>query len=415
MIKILKEDKRLLLSYTEELTDNARWIDEKLASGSVTLRRTFTFQQKDLLPKSEYDFDDPLNQDARFFLLGLKDGKYFKIDKQILGLKYDLLFAEEMDLKLNTFIAERNISIFRKIDELINEPIVIGGQDNNAIPIDAFEELLKNFPTSTELRHYSRTRVAGVLMDYLGTMSDVQTKFDRYLERRRTIHPASRINFLKDYEPQKYEYVRDELREMLNQVDNYTEKDWQKLIVDFLLLIFPKYITVIEECPVKDFYSNPLKAKSRRIDMALVDANGAIDIIEIKKPVPKHLLSKNKYRDNYVPRIELSGTVMQVEKYIFHLNKWGREGEKAILKQKKAELPPNFEIRATNPRAMIILGRDYDFTDEEIFDFEIIKRKYANIIDIMTYDDLLRRLDNIITMINKNYSRIEKNTSRRSN
>tara|TARA_B110000208_G_C11610395_1_gene373426 strand:- start:386 stop:502 length:117 start_codon:yes stop_codon:yes gene_type:complete len=30
------------------------------------------------------------------------------------------------------------------------------------------------------------------------------------------------------------------------------------------------------------------------------------------------------------------------------------------------------------------------------FDFEIIKRKYANIMNVLTYDDPLRRLDNII-------------------
>jgi len=32
-------------------------------------------------------------------------------------------------------------------------------------------------------------------------------------------------------------------------------------------------------------------------------------------------------------------------------------------------------------------------------DLEIIKRKYANMIDILTYDDLLRRLDNIIASL----------------
>ncbi len=55
---------------------------------------------------------------------------------------------------------------------------------------------------------------------------------------------------------------------------------------------------------------------------------------------------------------------------------------------------------------MIILGRDVDFAADQKFDFEIIKRKYANVIDIMTYDDLLRRLDNIISMIQKNYSKL---------
>ena len=81
-------------------------------------------------------------------------------------------------------------------------------------------------------------------------------------------------------------------------------------------------------------------------------------------------------------------------------------GEKAIQKKRLAELPSGFNIRITNPKAMLILGRDKDFTDDQKFDFEIIKRKYANIIDIMTYDDLLRRLDNIISMIGKNYSKL---------
>ncbi len=97
---------------------------------------------------------------------------------------------------------------------------------------------------------------------------------------------------------------------------------------------------------------------------------------------------------------------MQVEKYLFHLSKWGREGEKEILKKRKSELPVDFEIKITNPKAMIILGRDSDFTNDQQFDFEIIRRKYANIIDIMTYDDLFRRLDNIIAMIHRNFNQL---------
>jgi hypothetical protein len=193
---------------------------------------------------------------------------------------------------------------------------------------------------------------------------------------------------------------------MLKDAESYSEHDWQKLIVGFLLLIFPKYIAVLENLQVKDFYSDPTKIKDRYIDLTLVDANGTIDIVEIKKPFANCLLSRKKYRDNYTPRAELSGSVMQVEKYIFHLNKWGRDGEREILRKRKAELPADFEIKVTNPQAMIILGRDIDFADDQKFDFEIIKRKYANVIDIMTYDDLLHRLDNIIAMIEKNYSKL---------
>jgi hypothetical protein len=48
------------------------------------------------------------------------------------------------------------------------------------------------------------------------------------------------------------------------------------------------------------------------------------------------------------------------------------------------------------------LGRDPDFTEEQQrLDFKIIRRKYANIIDVITYDELLRCLDNIIAMLQR--------------
>lgn len=61
------------------------------------------------------------------------------------------------------------------------------------------------------------------------------------------------------------------------------------------------------------------------------------------------------------------------------------------------------KIRISNPKAIIIVGRDQiggeDMTDSQLLDFEIIKRKYANMLDIITYDDLLRRLNNTISAL----------------
>jgi Domain of unknown function (DUF4263) len=409
MITIFAQKNQLLLQYKADRFNDAQWIDEKLESeGSVTLRRTFTFNKSSLI-----DEKDPSDQDSnvRTFVLSMADGDYYKIDRDILRLKHDLRIWKQMSLSHRTFIANRDISVFRKIDGLIDEPIVIGGNADSAIPLDDFKELLNNFPTSTELTHYANARIAGVLKDYLGTMSDAQKKLDAYLNRRRTIPTKSRIKFLAEYEPQKFEYVRDELRKVLADTESYSEKDWQRLIAGFLLIVFPKYIAVLENLQIKDFYSDPPRVRDRYVDLTLVDANGTIDIIEIKKPFANCLLSRNKYRDNYTPRLELSGSVMQVEKYIFHLNKWGRAGEIEILKKHQSELPENFEVKITNPQAMIILGRDHDFAKDQKFDLEIIKRKYANIIDIMTYDDLLRRLDNIISMINTNYSKLPNDSS----
>lgn len=45
---------------------------------------------------------------------------------------------------------------------------------------------------------------------------------------------------------------------------------------------------------------------------------------------------------------------------------------------------------------MVIMGRSVNLSDEQKNDFEIIRRKYANIVDIITYDDLIYRLECLI-------------------
>lgn len=133
----------------------------------------------------------------------------------------------------------------------------------------------------------------------------------------------------------------------------------------------------------------------------LVDAKGNIDILEIKKPKERQLISKSSsnHRGNFIPTKELSEAIMQVEKYLFHLNKWGKKGEDELNKKYKNKLPNSLKINITNPRGIIILGRDEGLTNNERLDFEIIKRKYTHIADIITYDDLLKRLENIINSL----------------
>ena len=162
MIKLSKQESQLLLNYQPDRFNDARWLDDKLQQdGRVTLRHTFSFTPGDLTSAPSEDEDDG----KRTFKLGiLKDG-YYRINKRVLGIKHDLLLDAGMKLESGTFIAQRNISVFRRIDELIDEPIIVGGENENAIPLADFEWLLKTFPTSTELTHYARTRIVRVLKD----------------------------------------------------------------------------------------------------------------------------------------------------------------------------------------------------------------------------------------------------------
>ena len=93
---------------------------------------------------------------------------------------------------------------------------------------------------------------------------------------------------------------------------------------------------------------------------------------------------------------------MQVEKYIYNLRRMGKEGEKRLtikLHKKYKHIPGilDMKVRITNPRGMIIMGRSNSLSDEQKNDFEIIRRKYANIVDIITYDDLIHRLESLIS------------------
>ena len=90
--------------------------------------------------------------------------------------------------------------------------------------------------------------------------------------------------------------------ELLEDERSYSENEWRDLMLQFILLIFPKYVGVLRNVLVKDPYTNPKKLKNRYIDVALVDANGHIDTIEIKKPLADCLMSAGEYRGNFTPR-----------------------------------------------------------------------------------------------------------------
>jgi len=307
-----------------------------------------------------------------------------------------------------TFAAERNVSIFGRLSALLDHsnPIVIGGACPGAIPQDVFEELVKKFPNSGELDRYADARVYTILSDYIDGMKDARGRYNSYLNKKSKALPSSvklDLSALEKLEVEKYILIRDLVSDALATKKDLSENEWQKLMLQFLLLLFPKYIMVLENIPIHDYYSDPAKKTERYIDIGLLDANGNLDIIEVKKPFDDKILRHSKYRDNSIPSTELSGSIMQAEKYLFHLSKWGVQGEKALNTRYAAKLPAGMEIRISNPKAIIIVGRDQidgsTMTRSQLLDFEVIKRKYANMMDIITYDDLLRRLNHTIAAL----------------
>ncbi|PCJ31469.1 MAG: hypothetical protein COA93_10960 [Alphaproteobacteria bacterium] len=393
-IHILKSGNLLLLNYMpDRFSGEVDWVAKRLdEDGEVCISKVFYFTKNHV----EDDTDDDW-----LFKLGVLNRGYYVIDKDILSISYDLRIHSSCSITPKIFIANRGLSVFKNMDAVISESITIGGGEDGSIPEAEFRELLRLFPTQTELKHYVRSRITRILKDYFETTTDAQSKFETYLNKKRIPKKVSREPLSKAYEVKKYEFIRAELLEMLDAEESFDEKEWQNKILPFLLLLFPKYVAVLDNLHIKDYYSNPGKVTNRYIDITLADANGNIDIIEIKKPFSNCLVSKGTYRDNFTPKKELSGAVMQVEKYVFHLSKWGRNGEKEIEAKRSADLPNGFTLKIINPRGMVILGREKGLTQKQLFDLELFKRKYRNIMDILTYDDLLKRLNNIIEMMKR--------------
>lgn len=396
MIKIYKKEKELILEY-ESYYPNVNWVYANIEDdGYVDIyHKIFRFKKEHLTNKNEINVINSKDEihDVTF-ILGSLNEEFYLIDKDILDLKYDLKIHKDININENLFINKGN-SVMSKIDSMINEPIIIGINKENSILIDDLLRIIKSFPTKIEMMHYEKSRIERVLVDYFDSTTKSQDKLDRYLNQRKVIFQKTTTEILKEYEYTKYKFLYETLSEMLKK-GGYIEKDWQNKILEIILLLYPQYIKTLSNVNIKDYYSNPKKVTNRFIDLVLVKANGYVDIIEIKQPFENAVLNKSDYRGNYIPHKELSGAIMQTEKYIFHLNKWGHKGECVLNKNYSKDFPKDFILKIANPKGIIILGRDKDFNDKQKLDFEVIKRKYANIVDILTYDDLLNRLKNVI-------------------
>jgi len=293
-------------------------------------------------------------------------------------------------------IAETDISILKQIDRLLNEDVYIGGEVENNIPFEAFNKMVDEFPTTYEKKLYAEARISSIIKNYFDTTTDSELKFQNYLNKKSSKQGKKLMKLFQEYELLKFCTIQEKLRGMLESENEYSEDQWQNEILEIILLLYPKYI-----CSFKTVHIKINNRQRRFLDFMLVDSNGNVDVIEIKKPFENSIMTHSVYRGNYTPHKDLIGTVMQLEKYLFHLNRYGEIGEKNLTEKYKDNLPNGLMIKITNPKGFVIMGRENTLSDEQKSDFEIVKRKYKNVIDVITYDDLLQRLDFTIGQIKK--------------
>ena len=373
--------------------DGAKYIFNAFQKGErVTVKGVFTFNNNELVKFDDY-------YETAVFRLGKKDGEYWTVSGAILKTDYPVKIHVNLEVKPEYFVGKYKTSIMSGIEGVINRQVVIGVEEDGLnIPYETFVNLLNNFPTERELQKYYKSKIYNLIKDATNVKKDAQKDLDSYINKRQTIHSRGISVDLKRYEVKKYQLIQQELKEMLSYQEKYSEQDWQKMIVEIFLLLNPKYVALLEKVRIPDAYKNTY----RELDLMLIDTNGTVDIIEIKRAHYGELISKNPgTRGNFLPQKSLSEAIIQAEKYIFHLNKYGKRGEEELTEKYKNKLPPGLKIQIRNPKAIIVMGRSNDMEKNgQQLDFEIIKRHYSNVIDVISYDDLLQRLDRIINRFN---------------
>lgn len=413
-LKIITIDTYLFLQYRPDypnfLEELKRHSKNPLRK-SINLRNTFLVdyslykKSKALLTRIDKDNTYTESDDEFLFLIGSLENNFFKMDANVLGLFFDLYFEKTIKFNISYFIKSGigwGYSIFKGFNEIYNGRSLYitngntsDGSLNNTLSLAQLKACAGLIPTTTEIRKYRQSRYTQALINYLD-VKDKETEFAQYLKKKINKQVSTK-NVVDDqfveFDILKYKTYLGHLKEMLKNPNVYNENDWQIQILKIFKLLNPKYIYVGEKIPLTSFVTQ----KSIYPDIVLVDNDGNIDLIEIKRP-EHDIFYACEYRKNYVPLRELQGTCMQLQNYLISLIKTPTDILQNKKFKEKTEIPIDMKLKAISPKGYIIYGRDTQLQSNEkmLTDFQIIRNMYANVIDIITYDDLIRRLENML-------------------
>lgn len=391
-----KNDDELLLCYVPDRIETLDYVKHQIATNSdINIKKVFLVNSALMCSNDEEDYEETFR-----FTIGKKDGNYYKINPNVIHTKHTFYFFSKINITEKMFVAYRNISILRKVDEVIERDCYIGGEweKYGGLSIETFKLLIERFPKSAELDKYAHSRIATVLKDSFSETDKYEKLFEQYIAAKDKAFNKVSANESVDYyariELAQFTIACDTLKEMLSRADSISEPRWQEQIHKILKLLYPKYILCTRELIVKG-----VDGYDKKPDFILVDANGFIDVLEIKKASVPILTKQASYRHNYVPVREFSGMVQQLEKYIYCLNSLSQNDP--FFKKLSSRLSNQVTPQVVNPQGILLIGRSNEFNEQQKRDFELIKRQYKNVADIMTYDDLLFRLQNIIDSLKK--------------
>lgn len=335
----------------------------------------------------------------------VKDG-YVYFDKSAFNINYNFAIEENSFKKLELrkkdliicrgSLISKNVNLIKTISDYVKTDCYIVDKyndnygNNGYILDDDFKNILSKLPNEREIKLYKEARLDHIVNDYFDNTNGIE-KYNHYINSKSKTKLLNLNNIDRSYEIINYEYIISTLENALKNI-NVTEEEWQNLLAPIIPLLFPRYVRCYSKVPV---IQNDNQRENKELDFLLADIDGNVCIIELKKPFSDKSILK-LYRNNYAPCKEFGGAIQQIHRYIWDLNNFKDKNTKNL------ENKYGGEFKLINPQGVLIYGRSNNFNDKEKLDFEIIRKQYKDIVDIITYDDLIDRLKRTIAYIKNN-------------
>lgn len=165
----------------------------------------------------------------------------------------------------------------------------------------------------------------------------------------------------------------------------HPESWWQEYIRSNIVLIQPGYIEAVGKL-------NTIVGGTKFPDFLLVTHDSYLDIMEIKRPNTP-LLRPDAGRGNFYFETEISKAVIQTENYIAQVI------ENGLALSRHLRDTRGIDIRVVRPRGIVLAGDSRQLsTPKERDDFRLLSQGIKNV-TVVTYDELLTRLQNYISVL----------------
>ena len=169
------------------------------------------------------------------------------------------------------------------------------------------------------------------------------------------------------------------------------KSSWQSWIYDNNWIMGVQYLQAIEKQRI-GFDNIP--------DYLFPTLDGFIDILEIKLPTHNVIKRDEEHPGSYAWAPDANRAIGQVTNYIYEMESHPYELKEKINRKYSEHV--GHEINIVRPRAFILIGKEDDWGQPEKEAFRKLNHTLHGI-EVVTYNDLVRRAQYIIDLYSKGY------------